>query len=85
MIYLHMEASMASGSLSNHKFLYMCFFFSCMTRTVMCPGKYKLTGMFVSLSESFFLSKLKGLRHLRIKIILVKDNLNVKEISYLLI
>jgi len=39
-------------------------------------------GMFVTFSEGFFLSKLKGLRHLRIKIILVKDNLNVKEISF---
>lgn len=41
--------------------------------------------LFVTLSVIFFLSKLKGLRHLRVKIIPLKYNPNLKEISYLLI
>lgn len=86
LISVHIKVSGAGNNLSvTTTSLHLCSSFLQKVKTVMCLREVLVNlQLFVTLSE-IFLSKLEGLGHLRVKIIPVKYNLNLKEISYLLI
>jgi len=63
--------------------LHLCSSLFRKVRTAMCLGEVQVNlKLSVTLSD-IFLSKLKGLRHLRVRIIPVRYNPDLKEISYL--